>query len=86
MPVGFVVVTMDKDWNTYRKRPVEIEAKGPLYDTDTIETLEGDFEIDEEYADKGYFIIEGVHGERYPCKAEIFHETYQRVSGERTSE
>lgn len=39
-----------------------------------IPTLEGDH-----YADLGDFIITGVRGEKYPCKAEIFHLTYEPV-------
>jgi len=27
----------------------------------------------------GDWIITGVHGERYPCKPDIFEETYERV-------
>lgn len=37
-----------------------------------IETLEGRHFISE-----GDFIITGVEGERYPCKADIFHKTYE---------
>ena len=39
-----------------------------------IETLEGRMRISE-----GDFIITGVKGERYPCKPEIFHMTYEEV-------
>ena len=31
-------------------------------------------------ASKGDFIIRGVHGEYYPCKPNIFEETYEKVS------
>lgn len=30
-------------------------------------------------ASKGDFIIKGVHGEYYPCKPDIFAETYEKV-------
>lgn len=40
-----------------------------------IPTLEGDM-----IAKKGDYIIKGVHGEFYPCKPDIFHETYEVVS------
>lgn len=30
-------------------------------------------------ASKGDFIIKGVHGEYYPCKPDIFAETYEEV-------
>ncbi|MGH1806263.1 hypothetical protein [Enterococcus gallinarum] len=39
-----------------------------------IKTLEGTMEISD-----GDYIIKGVHGEFYPCKPEIFHETYEVV-------
>ena len=57
----------------YRKKPVVIEA----YQTDTeldIQTLE-----DIMHANKGDYIITGVHGEIYPCKPDIFEETYELV-------
>jgi len=42
-----------------------------------IKTLEGDM-----VARKGDYIIKGVQGEIYPCKANIFEETYDKVSEE----
>ena len=39
-----------------------------------IKTLEGDME-----AKKGDWIIRGVRGEYYPCKPDIFEETYEKV-------
>lgn len=39
-----------------------------------IKTLEGTMEISD-----GDYIIKGVHSEFYPCKPEIFHETYEVV-------
>lgn len=57
----------------YRKKPVIIEA----YQTDKemfIHTLEGDH-----LARVGDYIITGVHGEKYPCKPDIFAETYELV-------
>jgi hypothetical protein len=39
-----------------------------------IETLEGNY-----YINKGDYIITGVKGERYPCKPDIFEETYEKV-------
>lgn len=37
-----------------------------------IRTLEGDAK-----AQSGDYLIRGVAGELYPCKAEIFHDTYE---------
>ncbi len=54
----------------YRKKPIVIEA----YQTDKvmyIETLEGIHK-----ADIGDYIITGVKGEQYPCKPDIFKQTY----------
>lgn len=39
-----------------------------------IKTLEG-----EHIASIGDYIIKGVHGEFYPCKPDIFEETYEEV-------
>ena len=40
----------------------------------TIPTLEGDL-----IASHGDFIIKGVQGEYYPCKPDIFKQTYDKV-------
>ena len=76
----------------YRKKPAVIEAIrfiGSNYeeirefiDQNTlcsdssivIPTLEGDM-----VAQKGDYIIKGVQGEFYPCKPDIFKETYEKV-------
>lgn len=55
----------------YRKKPVVIEA----YQTDKeqdIETLEGTM-----HASVGDYIITGVRCEQYPCKPDIFEQTYE---------
>lgn len=78
----------------YRKKPVVIEAVQwtgendeemdlfgvPYCEIDelgymTIETLEGYLA-----AEAGDYIIKGVKGEYYPCKPDIFEETYEAVS------
>lgn len=81
----------------FRKKPVTIEAfewKGEIddeikefikdshtYTNDrkslVINTLEGDME-----ALVGDFIIKGVKGELYPCKPDIFWQTYEEVENE----
>ncbi len=78
----------------YRKKPIVIEAFRYGYDsipdwyrekfniyfeapdnTDMkIETLEGTMT-----ANKGDWIIQGVNGEIYPCKPDIFEKTYELV-------
>lgn len=40
-----------------------------------IKTLEGNH-----HASVGDYIIQGVQGEIYPCKPDIFEKTYERVS------
>ena len=60
----------------YRKKPVTIEA----YQTDVeldIPTLEGTM-----HASVGDYIITGVRGEQYPCKPDIFLETYEPAEGD----
>lgn len=46
-----------------------------------LETLEGTMR-----ANKGDYIIQGIKGEIYPCKADIFEMTYQKVEYTATSE
>jgi len=78
----------------FRKKPVEIEAiqynganfnevrsfmSGTSYPKVVnrkirIQTLEGHI-----YADEGDWIIKGVKGEFYPCKPDIFKETYEAL-------
>ena len=82
----------------YRKKPVVIDAeqflcqplsedahcpigvclkkcgmvKGPH-----IHTMEGPLHVSQ-----GDWIITGVQGERYPCKPDIFEQTYEKVEGD----
>jgi hypothetical protein len=58
----------------YRKKPVVIEAEGPLMEPREIVTLEGTMR-----ADVGDYVITGVKGETYPCKPDIFMATYELV-------
>lgn len=61
------------EWKLYRKLPVVVRAYRTGR-TRFFETLEGTMR-----ADPGDFIIEGVNGEQYPCKPDIFDATYERV-------
>lgn len=57
----------------FQKKPVVVEA----YQTDCeiiIHTLEGDM-----IASPGDCIITGIHGEKYPCKPDIFEKTYEQI-------
>lgn len=65
------------EWVDVTKEPTTVEARGPYYDPAVVETLEGDFEITADQAEEGYVIIRGIEGEVYPCRLDIFRETYQ---------
>ena len=77
----------------FRKKPVEVDAiqfvggnrdqisdfvgKDLLLETQgtpTIQTLEGDMKVS-----IGDWVIKGVQGEFYPCKPDIFAQTYDKV-------
>ena len=60
------------DWafSAYEKGVLHYRDDGQLW----IKTLEGDH-----HASVGDFIIQGVHGELYPCKPDIFAKTYEVV-------
>jgi hypothetical protein len=86
---------------TYRKKPVEIQAMlwdgqvgtmeiaskwlGDIYELKGSElylkTLEGEMHVSQ-----GDYIIQGVKGEFYPCKPDIFAETYELVNWEKQRE
>lgn len=55
-----------------------LEEGGPMYYKDDgelyIMTLEG-----EHHVSVGDYIIQGVQGELYPCKPDIFEQTYEAV-------
>lgn len=74
-----MAMTDGTEWRAARKRPVEVEFRGPYEDPTVVETIEGDFEVDGEYIDEhgGYVIIRGVDGEVYPCGWDIFKDTYE---------
>ena len=55
----------------YRKKPVVVEAEQTSVHL-RIETLEGTM-----LASPGDWIITGVQGERYPCKPDVFAQTYE---------
>ena len=76
----------------FRKKPVVIEAvqfKGDIFvhpallrapgenEKPYIETLEGKL-----FVSDNDWIITGVKGEHYPCKPDIFEQTYEAVENE----
>lgn len=77
----------------WRKRPVVVDAEqfrperkpwpegvleksGWSFGDYYINTLEGPYNVN-----PGDWIITGVKGERYPCKPDIFEQTYEPVGG-----
>lgn len=56
-------------------RPVRVSYDDPENPTMLIETLEGVMR-----ADVGDYIIKGVQGEFYPCKPDIFEQTYEKIT------
>ncbi|TVT89297.1 polysaccharide transporter [Haloferax volcanii] len=63
----------DHDWRYYRKRPVVIQA-AKVRQRVEVETREGTV-----VAEPGDYLLIGVEGEVYPCDADIFEKTYDRV-------
>jgi len=57
----------------YRKKPVVIQAYKCTKE-EMIHTIEGDM-----LASVGDYVIVGIKGERYPCKPDVFHRTYESV-------
>lgn len=57
----------------YRKKPITIQAfQAPC--AGSVDTLEGKMLFA-----KGDYIIQGVKGELYPCREDIFWATYEKV-------
>lgn len=70
---GEEIAIVENTWTKFRKRPVVIEA----YQTQSlvnIRTLEGWTQ-----AKPGDWILRGIKKEIYPCRDDIFKETYEEV-------
>lgn len=69
--------TEDPDWiiEAILNGVVYFENVGSPYVVLMIKTLEGTMK-----ADSGDWIIKGIKGELYPCKPDIFAETYEAVT------
>ena len=71
-------VTTDLSWDdlTGFCPSLTVRPDALRYDTPVtvIETLEGDMAV--QYGD---YIIKGIQGEFYPCKPDIFKQTYEEV-------
>lgn len=70
-------VPIDEIYNNaprkYRKKPLVVEAYVAT-EEEYIETLEGTMK-----ANVGDYVITGIKGEKYPCKPDVFHGTYEEV-------
>lgn len=60
------------DWAYFRKKPIMIKAIQMDCDFE-VETLEGNHK-----GKKRDYLLQGIKGEVYPCKEEIFQATYER--------
>lgn len=67
--------TDTSEWSTYRKKPVVIKAI-KMFNEFEVKTLEGTMK-----GSKGDWLIEGVNGEFYPCKPDIFEKSYEKYEG-----
>lgn len=63
-----------KSFTNHTAHTMSIEKRIDGLATCIIPTLEG-----QHIATEGDFIIKGVKGEFYPCKPDIFHQTYDLV-------
>lgn len=61
-------------WTFVRKKPVQVEAGGPIESSQVVETMEGTVK-----AERGDYIIRGVKGEKYPIQPDQFEELYERL-------
>jgi len=57
----------------YRQKPIIIEAEQQKNEF-TVHTIEGMMN-----GKPGDYLITGITGEKYPCKKEIFEETYEEL-------
>jgi acyl carrier protein len=64
------ITTLPGNFQIYVKKPVSVKAV-QIDRPFEVETLEGTFK-----AKAGDYLVEGVRGELYSCKKEIFEETY----------
>lgn len=75
----------DKEYNQedgfklYQKKQVVVKAKR-MEDAFKVETLENNAG-ETMHGKAGDYLIIGIRGEKYPCDAEIFHETYVPYEG-----
>ena len=61
------------DMRLYRKRPLIVEA-ARISEPFDVKTLEGVM-----HGNAGDYLIQGIKGEWYPCKPDIFEQTYEAL-------
>lgn len=66
----------DKEIQSWSRGVVEIAGGIETHRAMRVHTLEGAI-----WLSVGDWIIRGIKGEYYPCKPDIFKETYEQVSG-----
>ena len=75
-----IVVEAEQFFSDRYPHPAGVESRMQQYDKDLkervyfIPTLDGKL-----YVSQGDWVITGIRGEKYPCKPEIFSETYEPV-------
>ena len=89
-----MIIPNKVEWIKFRKKPVVIEAINWNGDKQKIKSFFGDFDdwFFNKYdqlvintlegnhrANLGDWIIKGVKGEFYPCKPDIFEQTYEEA-------
>ena len=72
---GVQGATPTSTWDQYRKKPVVVKAAKQLLPGE-VDTLEGTMKFA-----RGDWLIQGVAGEVYPCRADIFEATYELAAG-----
>lgn len=65
-----------RDLTIFCEGKIDVNLEGEVF-VPYIKTLEGNMRVSD-----GDFIIRGVQGEFYPCKPDIFHETYELIDDE----
>lgn len=69
----------------YRKKPVEVETYKYGIDRIPNDCMIADMEVYDRLHDtwvnfeEGDYIIRGIKDEWYPCKSDVFEETYEKV-------
>jgi len=77
-PIVINAVQIKATWFDWKDQPPDEIIKGvvlnPMKRVVEIDTLEGVMT-----GQIGDWIITGVHGEKYPCKPDIFEKTYEKA-------